>query len=57
MEKENKKRKEKIESVLSQIGSQKEEGFNDIFNFKNKPVVAELEKKSATELWGKPKKK
>ena len=57
MAKEEDKRRKKINKVLSKIGSKKEEGFNDIFNFKNKPVVTEVEKKSATELWGKPKKK
>lgn len=52
MAKEDKKRKEKIDKILSEVGSQKEEGFNDIFNFKNKPTPAKVEKKSATELWG-----
>ena len=57
MAEENAKRKRKIEKVLSEIGSSKEEGFNEILNFKNKPAHKEVEKKSATELWGNPKKK
>lgn len=57
MAKENKKIKEKVEKVLSEIGPDRVDQMADIFNFKNKPTPKKEEPKTATALWGQPKKK
>lgn len=49
--------KEKVEKVLSEISSEREEQMADIFNFKNKPTPKKEESRNAISLWGQPKKK
>lgn len=56
MGKKNNKIKEKVDKVLSEIGSEREEQMADIFNFKNKPTPQKVEKKTALSLWGQTKK-
>ena len=57
MSKKREKIKEKVDKVLSEISSEREEQMADIFNFKNKPTPKKEENKNALSLWGQPKKK